>query len=101
MVEYWNDGEAIVVIWEGRRIAVLAVDPTALPEIVFLNTPTFHYSNEVIDKPTARGTGNKLTGNFSMRALEGTVTPVPRSGCNPTLQWIKHDIGMTKRPSYR
>jgi hypothetical protein len=32
-------------LWEGRRIAVQAVDPTALPNPII---PLFHHSNEVI-----------------------------------------------------
>jgi hypothetical protein len=43
MMEYWNNGMA--ASWEGRRIAVLAVDPTALPKPIFPNTPPFRYSN--------------------------------------------------------
>jgi hypothetical protein len=39
MVEYWNSGSETVVSREGRRIAVLAVDPTALPETAFPNIP--------------------------------------------------------------
>jgi hypothetical protein len=49
MVEYWNSGRR-----EGRRIAVLAVDPTALPRrepqarrrvpLPDQSIPAFHYS---------------------------------------------------------
>jgi hypothetical protein len=45
MMEYWNNGNETVASREGRRIAVLAVDPTALPEPVFPNIPPFQYSN--------------------------------------------------------
>jgi len=45
MVEYWNNEREMVASREGRRIAVLAVDPTALPKQIFPSIPLFHYSN--------------------------------------------------------
>jgi hypothetical protein len=37
-------------------------------------------------KPTASEVGINEGGSEVRGGLEGTVTPVPRSGCNPTLQ---------------
>jgi len=41
MKEYWNIGRKTLACREGRRIAVLAVDPTALPEPILPTIPSF------------------------------------------------------------
>ena len=72
MLEYWNSERRPPL--EGRALSRPATTkrgpPKAgIPSPHHSNIPIFQHSIEVIDKPAARGTENKLTGNFFINEL--------------------------------
>ena len=71
-MEWWNTGIMSRYPLEGRALSRPATTKRGPPEAIFPIIPTFPYSNipvEVIDKPAARGTGNRPTGNFFINEL--------------------------------